>query len=257
MTAGIGRNTGSDSGENADTAENPGISQNQAELAVGVVAHPQREEMATHLGRQIAADILCWDDGTHPGNHVAGCAATHLAVLAELTRLHTRWVVVLEDDAVPVPDFRKHLAGALQYAPTPVVGIYLGTGHRSGKTQQQIRQAVAAAEEQNCGWLLADCLIGSVGYALRADVLDSIIASITDREEELPLRISRWAQARSIDICYTQPSLVNHDDSASIGRPWRGPGFPDRRAWSYGTRECWCTGSVRLGYCPVWSGPAH
>lgn len=221
-------------------------------IVVGVVGHPQREEMARELAREVRANIICWDDGQYTGDHVAGCAATHLAVLAELPRSAV-WTVILEDDAVPVPDLRQHLAAALEYAPTPVVGLYLGTGNPSSEAQRQVGQAVAAAQEQHCGWLLADCLIGSVGYAIQSEMLDSMINSISDREEELPLRISRWAQARSIDICYTQPSLVDHDDGASIGRPWRGPGFPARRAWNYGTRDCWCTGSVRLGYCPVWS----
>jgi hypothetical protein len=165
------------------------------------------------------------------------------------------WAVVLEEDAVAVGDLRHHLHLALAYAPTPVVGLYLGTGNAVGQTQHQIRDAVRAAEDHNCAWLVADCLIGSVGYAVKTDLLADMIEFITDRDEELPLRISRWAQHRHVAICYTQPSLVDHNDGESVGRQWRGPYYSGRKAWRHGTRSCWCTGSVELGHCPVWSAP--
>ncbi len=256
MAPEIGPNIASEAPKTANPGDKSEIIANCPKFVIGIVAHHQRAEMATKLAHQVDADIICWDDGKHVGDHVAGCAATHLTVLAELAGTTAEWACILEDDAVPAADFRKHAAKALEYAPAPVVGLYLGTGHHSSETQRNAELAVTAAQERNCGWILADCLIGSVGYAVRANKLTNMIASITDREEELPLRISRWAQARNIPICYTQPSLVDHDDSESVGRPWRGPGFPARRAWSHGTRKCWCTGSVTLGHCPVWSAPA-
>ncbi len=222
---------------------------------IGIVAHPDRAEMVRRLCDTVQSDVICWDDGEHPNNTTGGCASTTLAVLNEMLTLPVAytWATVLEDDAVPVPDFRKHLAAALEYAPAPVVGLYLGTGHRPGETQQQIRQAVTAAKDANRAWIMADCLIGSVGYAIRFDLLADMVEFITARDEELPLRITRWAQDRGVAICYTQPSLVDHEDNESIGRPWRGPNFPKRRAWFYGTRACWCTGTVKLGHCPIWS----
>jgi hypothetical protein len=222
-------------------------------MLLGIVAHPDRAEMANRLAFQTKADTIRWDDGSRKGDHLAGCAATHLGLLAELRDGAGEWSVVLEEDAVPVQDFARHVERALEYAPSPIVGLYLGTSNPASQAQQQIKQAVRAALDANQAWIAADCLIGSVGYAVRTDLLPDMIDFITERSEELPLRISRWAQARHIGICYTQPSLVDHFDGDSVGRPWRGPHYPGRKAWSYGTRECWCTGSVPLGFCSVWS----
>lgn len=199
------------------------------------------------------AAALNLDDGT------LGCAGNHALVLSRLAaaaRDYDCWCVVLEDDAVPVEDFRHHLTRALEHAPEPIVGLYLGTGNPSGEIQRQIRQAVLAAQKSNNAWIVSDCLIGSVGYALRASLITPMLGYITDRDEELPLRISRWAQQNNVAICYTMPSLVNHEDGPSVIAPYRvQPGITPspRAAWNYGTRRQWNTGAVRMGHCPNWS----
>lgn len=223
-------------------------------LPIAVIAHPDREQMAHKLATQVDGEII-WDTRVEKKlGTLLGCAATHLDALKKFASSDADWLAVLEDDAVPVGNFRAHLGAALEYAPSPIVGLYLGTGNPSGEAQRQIRQAVVTAQERNLGWIMADCLIGSVGYAIETHLLPDIIDFITDRdEEELPLRITRWAQEGNIDICYTMPSLVNHEDAPSIGNPWRGPYYSGRKAWWHGTRSCWCTGSTRLGHCPIWS----
>lgn len=219
---------------------------------IRVIAHPDRRDMAEKLAETVSAAV-CWDDGTHPGDSVAGCSATHISALNSLRGQPGEWFTLLEDDAVPVELFTHHLGLALRHAPAPIVGLYLGTGNPSGEAQRQIRQAVVTAQNTRTAWLLADCLIGSVGYALRTDILDDLTDFITDRDEELPLRISRWAQHRDVAICYTMPSLLNHDDGVSIGGTWRGPHYRGRKAWWHGTRNNWNTDTVTLGHCPIWS----
>jgi hypothetical protein len=222
---------------------------------ITIVAHSQRAQQAENLAKQVGATIT-WDAREHLklGTNL-GCALTHLDALKNFSVNETssEWVTVLEDDAQPVTHFNDYLAGCLEYAPAPIVGLYLGTGNPSGESQRQIRQAVVTAQQRNLAWITADCLIGSVGYAIETHLLPDLIDFIDGRDEELPLRITRWAQDRNINICYTQPSLVNHDDTDSIGNPWRGPKRLQRRAWSFGGRNCWCTGSTKLGYCPIWS----
>lgn len=230
---------------------------NTPTITVGVVAHPQRQEMAEKLADRVDAELICLDRERPPSEHLQGCANTHLAVLAGLDDLvrdadPDDWAVILEDDAVPVADFRFYTKHALAAAPAPIIGLYLGTSAPS-ETQQQIRRAITAAEIADHAWISADCLIGSVGYAIQAWALPDLIAFAHDADGELPLRISRWAQTRRFGIAYAQPSLVDHDDGESIGRPWRGPGFPKRKAWRFGTRDSWATPTTRLGFCPIWS----
>lgn len=222
-------------------------------VVIGIVAHQSRRAQTAMLETNVNALTSSVDDGS------LGCEENHLKVLRELNResmhMPDSWVVVLEDDAVPVAGFNHHLARALKHAPSPVVGLYLGTGNPSGEAQRQIRQAVVSAQERRCAWIAADCLIGSVGYAIRDHAIDDLLTFIDEQErqnEELPLRISRWAQRRCIDISYTQPSLVNHADGDPVNPV--PPGRRDRRAWSYGVRDNWDTGTVRLGHIPKWSG---
>jgi len=223
------------------------------EIPIKIIGHPDRRSMAERLAEKVDG-VVSWHSRGRM-DHLLGCALNHLDALKSFLELNVDWVVCLEDDAVPLPEFRRHLSEALEYAPAPVVGLYLGTGNPSGEAQRQIRQAVVSAEERGHAWLLADCLIGSVGYALEAHLLEDMIEFIEDRDEELPLRISRWAQDRKIPICYTQPSLVDHADVDSIGRPWRGDKYTGRKAWNFSQPSCWYTGTVQLGHCPVWSAP--
>ena len=216
-------------------------------IVIGVVAHNQRRKQAEKLAEQVGASVCLFDDGT------LKCEGNHLEVLRLLHCYDADWVVVLEDDAAPQPGFGIDVRAALRNPPAPVIGLYLGTGNPSGEPQRQIKAAVDAAKAQGAAWLLADCLIGSVGYAVRGSHIADMLDFITGRDEELPLRISRWAQARGHFIGYTQPSLVDHRDDEPIGRPWRGPHFLPRKAWNYGTRENWDTPAVRIGHCPVWS----
>jgi hypothetical protein len=214
---------------------------------IGIVAHERRLARAEALRRSVGACLLSVDNG------VLGCEANHLSVLAGLCESDADWVCVLEDDAVPVPEFRTHLTAALAFAPMPIVGLYLGTGNPSGVVQQRIGVAMQSAQ----AWIVGDCLIGSVGYCVRTALVSDMLRGIMDRTEELPLRISRWAQHSHIPICYTHPSLVNHCDDESIqGRPLteheRRTGGA-RVAWCYGTRERWNTDAVELGHCPGWS----
>lgn len=214
------------------------------DVTIGVVAHESRLERAETLILGLQAEAAYVDDGT------LGCAGNHQVVLRQMDDPNTEWRVVLEDDAVPVHGFRGHVRRALAHAPAPVVGFYLGTGNPSGEVQIQIRQAVVAAKERRLAWIVGDCLIGSVGYAVHDGFCDEMLDYIWDRDEELPLRISRWAQARGVEVCYTCPSLVDHDDTDTVD----GPAVrSERRAWAFGVPGNWDTPSVRLGHCPKWS----
>lgn len=218
---------------------------------MGIVAHQRREGAARALRRETGAVVMNVDDGT------LGCEGNHLVVLDGLSRRHVDWCVVLEDDAVPVGDFRFHVKQALACAPAPIVGLYLGYGHPSGETQRQSGAAARLAKAENRAWIIGDALIGSVGYAVRIRLIAPMLSVISQRGEELPLRISRWAQASDIPVCYTAPSLVDHADVDPVNGPAltaheRASGG-NRRAWFWGTRAGWVTPVVPLGYCPGWS----
>ena len=221
----------------------------RVKVAVGVVAHEDRFERAERLCHTVGAVTCGLDDGA------LGCAGNHMLVLSKLVGFDDAdWCLVLEDDAVVDPaTFVAQVKAALGCAPAPIVGLYLGTGNPSGQPQRQIRQAVADATPHKA-WITADCLIGSVGYAIRTSLIEAMLREIADADGEFPLRVSRWAQQWDFDICYTMPSLVDHADDDPIGHPASQP-RAQRRAWAYGTRENWDTGAVPLGHCNDWSKP--
>lgn len=216
-------------------------------ISIGIVAHLNRMNRALELGRELRADTVSVDDGT------LGCARNHIVVLSTLrTQVadNESWCVVLEDDAVAVPDFLRAVERALCEAITPVVGFYLGTGNHP-VAQQNISRAI----ESDDAWIASDYLINGVGYAVHSWYVWELLQFISDRnDEELPLRITRWLQANDLYCHYTNPSLVDHADVPSIIAPDHT--LPSRRAWVTGVRTDYDTPATELGWCPIWSAPA-
>jgi hypothetical protein len=210
-------------------------------VSVGIVAHEKRIGMAEKLRANVHAYHVSYDNG------LKGCEGNHLELLKCMSVTGADWICVLEDDAVPCQGFRQQLHDALTFAPAPIVGLYLGTGNPSYDAQRQIRQAVL----KPAAWIMADCLVSAVGFAVKGEMVHALIEDLPLLEGEFPLRITRWAQTFDQQICYTNPSLVNHADVEPIG-----PHSVDRlerKAWRFGTREDWHTPSVDLGKIIHWS----
>jgi hypothetical protein len=225
--------------------------------AIGVVAHKSRTDRAATLVAELGVNVLNVDQGDRVDMPARIDAATdnHVTVLGRLHRMTTTgWVVVLEDDARPVPAFRAQIDAALQSAPSRLVGLYLGTGNPSGAVQRAIQPAVAQAREQGLAWIVGDAFLSAVGYAVHRSVLADLIIAVATGEGELPLRINRWAQAAQIPVAYTCPSLVDHDDDlTSVVYPMPDGQRVPRRAWWCAPRNDWNTRSATLGHCPGWS----
>lgn len=212
--------------------------------------------MASDLQTKTAAEVIQVDDAEFFSIHegTRRCAENHMRVLSLLHDLAAgnEWCVVLEDDAMPVPGFRTEAAAALRCAPWPLVGLYLGRGNPSGQIQRDIRQALDHAQ----AWITADYFISSVAYAVKANMIPPMLDYIKGRDEELPMRITRWAQDEDVLTAYTHPSLCNHADLESVIYP----GIPlaerqklPRVAWEWGTRRSWKTECVHLPPEAKWS----
>lgn len=212
--------------------------------------------MASDLQDKTNADVLSIDEyeWLSLAESSLRCAENHMRVLSHLHDLAVggEWCVVMEDDSIPVPGFRTEAAAAFECAPSPLVGLYLGRGNPSGQIQRDIRQALDRAQ----AWITADYFISSVAYAIRSNLIPQMLDFITPREEELPLRISRWAQDRDIFASYTHPSLIDHRDEESViypGIPMAERSKMPRVAWEWGTRSNWNTPAVHLPPEALWS----
>lgn len=214
-------------------------------MLVGIVAHVNREHLVDRLIRDTQADIFRFDDTFPPS--AKGCASNHIRVLSDLYGYakHNEWIIVLEDDAQPVDDFRKQAELALAQADSALVGLYLGTSNPGGVIQRAIEPAVINAEAVDSNWVVADWFISGPGYAVRSDVVVSLIDSLMVSRGPVDVRINEWARYESIPTWYTYPSLINHDDAQSLINAHLST-TTVRRAWRAGGRTEWCSSTTQM-----------
>lgn len=207
-------------------------------IAIGVVAHTTRSEQAKALSKAVTADFISIDNG------LLGCDDNHEHVQHHLANLPATWSVILEDDAVPIPDFREQAQAALVMAPSPIVSFYLGR-RRPPHWQNRIATALAQAQEVDAHWVVSTHLLHAVGYAIRTELLPSLLQHTTARPVDE--HIGHWARHYGHTISYTHGSLVDHDDGPTIVQHQDGqPRHPGRKAWTVGGHDRWTTESVAL-----------
>lgn len=220
--------------------------------AVGVVGHIKRIESATALADQVEAKVLSLDPGR------LGAGRNHLRVWQQLYDLfpNSSWLVVLEDDAKPVADFRRQLRMALEAAPTPIVGLYLGR-YRPGRWQASIAKAFGMIDPlihddppDPC-FFTGMPVVNCVGLAVKTSLVPMMIDSLRMKPREVPVDegIALWAKRRVADVAYTMPSLVDHNDelptlitqraTVLYGSEAFERAADVRVAWRTGAREQW------------------
>lgn len=201
------------------------------QYAIGIVAHPSRSVMAKRLYDTIGADIIGFD------NNSFGERWNHTRALEELPRAD--WAVLLEDDAIPCPDFRARLSDALNGAGDAVVSLYLGTGRWAGtnpKTQEQaIRRLIEDADERGNRWIEAIALWHAVGIAIPYQHIAAILHHFGRDAAPTDQAITHWARTYGVPIRYTHPSLVDHADVPRVVHTTDKPVV--RRAWAFGAER--------------------
>lgn len=181
------------------------------DFVVSVVAHVKRREMAGELAKTVQADETCFDDGFLGEWKNHAIAWRHAWCLANETgKSH---VCVLQDDAVPVEQFRDHLQVAVETKPEAIISLYVGT-HRPRKNE--VIKAVKQAEESGASWLVADTLMWGVGVVLPTAWVPDMLEF--GRKSKLPYdqRIGAWAERSERPVYYTWPSLVDHADTETV-----------------------------------------
>lgn len=220
-----------------------------ADYVLGVASFIDRELQRERLRRGLTPDLIQVDDGS------LGCMGNHLGTLQTLSQMARAagadWVVVLEDDAIPISCFVFHtqLNMALDVAPSPVVSLYSGTGYPA-----QAQRRFVAAHSSDASWVLHRDLRHAVGYALHSDVFELGLLDVMTRRARQNWApddaISDWCHQYAKDVAYTNPSLVDHEDGPQVvsGRTHLGrrTGIRRRRrkAHHVGTRALWTDSTV-------------
>lgn len=217
------------------------------DIKIGVVAHTARMSYADALANKVDAQFISFDDG------MLGATKNHIKVWTNLLAQGADWLVVLEDDAVPVDDFRYQVTQALINAPTEIVGLYLGTGYPKA-WQRFIKKGLADAKAYpDANYLVSSHILHGVGTAIKASLVDDMLRMVgwmSPEEKKWPVdeQITHWARMRAHKVCYTVPSLVDHLDGPSTisdrhdGDDRESP----RKAWQFGTRHRWVNTSVEM-----------
>lgn len=209
---------------------------------IAVVAHQARREQAEKLKTDVGAGLLSIDDGTLGCDRNHRKAWTWLADNAD----DASWLVVLEDDAVPITDFRDQLDKVLAAASTDIVSLYLGTGFPP-HWQNRIRQAVAQAETQGASFILGNFIHG-VAICIRTRLVPDML-DYTSKCTGMAFdrAIQQWARDRNHPIAATYPSLVDHHDGPSLAaHPDGGTRNIPRKAHKVGGRNTWTKRTVNL-----------
>ena len=209
--------------------------------SIGVVAHTARAEQAHLLMESVGAVYMSVDNGT------LGCERNHHKTWKWLTEHnHSDWVVVLEDDAIPVDGFAGQLHTALENAPTPIVSLYLGR-KRPPHWQNAIEKATTKANETGACWITARQLLHAVGVAVRTELLTDMLDVTMRSVRPWDYRIGEYSRHIDEQVGYTWPSLLEHADGETVTKHEdRQNRIPGRKAWWTGTREVWTPEAVTM-----------
>lgn len=213
----------------------------KSSVSLAVVGHPDRQELVNGLTKSVKPDCLSMDtDGI-------GCGRNHLNAIAQAyghaVEHYKKWIVVLEDDAVPVPNFRREIETALRHSPTKLVSFYLGINHPI-QYQYDISKAVKA----NTSWLIHPYMRHAVGYAIGIEYVESLRQTVTGLVEQNWApddAMSEYAKSTKHLVSYTNPSLVDHKDLPSVIKNRTHLGVPvtaqplARKAHRFGIRDIW------------------
>lgn len=191
----------------------------ETQIKFVVVGHHSRRHQAEQLAKSLNAHRLI-DEGQHGANW------NHRRAIEWASQQDCR-VVILEDDALPVPGFAQKVADWLSRFPDDLLSFYLGTG-RPPQYQKEIAGMLVESDRVNSDYLVISKLIHGVCYSLPQSRVKQVL--------------NRWNQTLAADyavgdaygsrVIYPCYSLVDHADLSTVERhPDNEPRTERRKAW--------------------------
>lgn len=190
-----------------------------AQMKFVVVGHHSRRQQADSLASHIGAHLVIDED-----NH--GANWNHRRALEWAAEQSCR-VVVLEDDALPVPWFINKVIPWLNHKPDDLISFYLGTG-RPPQYQALIAERLIAADRTHTDYITLPQLIHGVCYSVPTQHLQRVLARWDSRKPADFALGDAWGAP----VVYPCWSLVDHADGEPVERhPDQIPRTERRRAW--------------------------
>ncbi|GMA26184.1 hypothetical protein GCM10025864_39430 [Luteimicrobium album] len=199
-------------------------------LAIGIVAHPDRLEMAWGLAKAVDAELLQFD------HDLRGEQANHQAALDRLLFTDADWLLLLEDDAIPCIDFRARVSTWLEGV-DGIASLYLGTGRWAATVprlhEPVVSRLVAEADAAHADRITSDALWHAVAVAVPLHHARSLHQGITRTHAPTDQAVSMWCKRHGVSVTYAHPSFVDHrDERAAVGHQADVAVGP-RRAWRF------------------------
>ncbi|GAA4175814.1 hypothetical protein [Gryllotalpicola koreensis] len=217
-------------------------------IRYAIVGHVSRAVQCAALQRSLNATLFL-DDGT------LGEWANHARALTWGAEAHDdalwadSWLVVLQDDAQPVPDFKKHVSRALTNVPrdAALVSFYTGTS-RPLRSVKPFDEAIMEAELTGAGFLTASRLCWGVAVAIRSSHLRALLDFGAKHSQPYDERLSAFIEGDPWlgSIYYTWPSLVDHEDGSSLVRHAYDDDSKPRKARKVGLPRSWNVTQVNI-----------
>jgi hypothetical protein len=184
-------------------------------LSASIMAHPDRSALVAELRARLDRDVpVNWDsEGPASGNgdRVWRTARGGWELADPTADFH----VLIQDDAVPAPDFLAGLERALEHVPDDAtVSPYLGQG---GAAPHRWTRMGAEADRRGASFVVSTTLMWGVAICLPVRLIPEMV-ECANRMAGVPddMRVSGWTKRRHGEVWYPWPSLVDHRPVPSI-----------------------------------------
>lgn len=186
-----------------------------------VVGHHKRIVQAFALAASIGPNCTMLID-----EQDRGANAGHRRALEWASSQDSR-VVVLEDDAILAPGFKREVPLWLNRFPDALLSFYLGTG-RPPQYQMQIAERLIIADKHRADYITLPRLIHGVCYSVPQHVVGRVL-SCWDVRKPADYAVGDAYGGAVVYPCW---SLVDHADGESVeSHPDCSPRTERRRAW--------------------------
>jgi hypothetical protein len=174
-----------------------------------VVAHVDRARQANLLANQIGATVL-FDDGT------LGAGGNHRRALRHGVDVRASHILIVEDDALPIPTFTSAVSQAIRQRPDQILGLYVGKARPIAK---RVTEAVEQADRTGASWLTYTGLLWGVATVWPRNLARAYLREPDPGPDWDTRSVTPWCRAHNITVAYTWPSLVDHGgDGGSVIR---------------------------------------
>lgn len=186
-------------------------------LSCSIMAHCKRKDFVTELQESLDREVaVAWDKHQKPSKDperrwATGKHAWQLGLEADAD-----WHLVLQDDALVVPDLlaglEKGLEHVTQYA---VVQPHIGA---KKPYPGRVSRLISKGDRQQASWLVSDFMMWGIGICLPTHSIEAMLEGCDkQRGRAYDRRIGNYYRDEAKwPVWYTWPSLVEHRTCDSL-----------------------------------------